>query len=122
LHSRGVIVARRIEPEVIQRLHSAAGSAPRFDPGEDSHASETEEDGADVISAQVRSLASEAYRVLRRPGDHSPVLSAEVTARIIEQLAQFQSRLVRLQQLHNLRLEGLLRWVSNLRHLLHEQL
>jgi hypothetical protein len=120
LRSRGVVVARRIEPEVIQRLCRVAGSPPTLNPAEDGHASEPEEDDAGAIGAQVRSLASAAYRVLPRESGRPSAVAPDAIAQVLEQLDRLQRRIGRLQQLHSLRLGELQRWASNLRRLIEE--
>jgi hypothetical protein len=120
LHARGVVVARRIEPEVIQRLCRVAGSPSRLNPAEDGQASEPEGDDAGAIGAQVRSLASAAYRVLPRKGGRPSAVPSDAVAQVLEQLDQLQRRIGRLQQLHSLRLGELQRWANNLRRLIEE--
>jgi hypothetical protein len=120
LRTRGVVVARRIGPEVIQHLCRVAGSPPTLDPAEDGHASEPDGDDADAIGAQVRSLASAAYRILPREGGRPSAVAPDAIAQVLEQLDQLQRRIGRLQQLHSVRLGELQRWASNLRRLIEE--
>lgn len=87
-----------------------------------SPAPEPDGDDAGAIGARVRSLASLAHRILPRQGDRSSAVSSDAIAQVIEQCGRLQRRLVRLQQLHNLRLEELLRWTGNLLHRLEEHL
>jgi hypothetical protein len=122
LHTRGVVVARRIEPELIQHLCRVVGSPQRLNLADDGHASEPEGDHAVAISAQVRSLASAAYRILPHEGGCFAAFSPDAIARVLEQLEQLQRRIGRLQQLHSLRLGELQRWATNLRRLIEEQL
>jgi hypothetical protein len=120
LQARGVVVARRIEPEVTQHLCRVAGSPPN--PDEDSHASEAEGDDAGAIGAQVRSLASAAYRILPRDGGRPAAVSPDAINQVLEQLDQLQRRIGRLQQVHSLRLGEFQRWASNLRRLIEAHL
>ena len=62
-----------------------------------------------------RSLARAAYRVLPCRGGHAPAFTPDAIARVLEQVDQLRHRLERLQQLHALQLEELVRWASNLR-------
>jgi hypothetical protein len=87
----------------------------------DGHASEPEGDDAGAIGAQVRSLASAAYRILPREGGRLSSVSPDAIAQVLEQLDRLQRRIGRLQQLHSLRLGELQRWASNLRRLIEEQ-
>jgi hypothetical protein len=122
LHTRGAVVARRIDPEVIQHLCRVAGSPPRLNLAEGGHASGPEEDDAGAIAAQVRSLASAAYRILPHESGCSAVVSSGEIPHVLEQLDQLQRRIGRLQQLPGLRLGELQRWAGNLRRLIEEQL
>jgi hypothetical protein len=120
LHARGVVVARRIEPEVIRHLGRVAGSPPI--PDEDGHASEAEGGDAGSIGAQVRSLASAAYSILPRDGGRPTVASTDAITQVLGQLDQFQRRISRLQRFHSLRLGELQRWAGNLRRLVEAHL
>jgi hypothetical protein len=116
MHARGVVVARRIEPEVIHHLCRIAGSPPN--PDEDGHAPVAEGDDAGAIGVQVRSLASAAYRILPRDGGRPSAASPDAINQVLDQLDQLERKIGRLQQLHSLRLGELQRWASNLRHLI----
>jgi hypothetical protein len=120
LHAHGVVVARRMQPEVIQQLCRVAGSP--LNPDEDGHASEAERDDAGAIGAQVRSLASAAHRILPRDSGCPSAASPDAINQVLEQLDQLQRWIGRLQQVHNLRLGELQRWASNVRRLIEEHL
>jgi hypothetical protein len=122
LRACGVVICRQIGPEVIQQLCRGVGSTPKLHPDGDTHAPESDGDDVGAIGAQVRSLASAAHRAMLRPADSSSDVSPDAIAQILEQLAQLHRRIGRLQQAHNLRLEELLRWASNLQRLIEEHL
>lgn len=120
LRTRGVVVARRIEPEVIQHLCRVVGPHPN--PDRDGHASEAEGDDAGAIGAQVRSLASAANRVLPRDAGRPTAVSLDAINQVLDRLDQLQRRIGRLQRFHSLRLGELQRWAGNLRRLVEAHL
>jgi hypothetical protein len=122
LHARGVVVSRRIGPEVFQQLCRLAASHREVIPDGDDPAREPDGDDPAALGSLVRSLASSAHCILRRRGDHPSVVHPDASAGIREQLDQLQRCIDRLRRRHNLRLEELQRWASNLRRLVDEHL
>jgi hypothetical protein len=122
LRARGVVVSHGVGPEVFQQLCRLAAPRREETPDGDDPAGEPDGDDPADLAALVRSVASSAHRILPRRGHHPSIAHPGASANIREQLDQLQRCIDRLRRRHNLRLDELQRWASNLRRLVDEHL
>jgi hypothetical protein len=115
LHANGVVVSRKFNPELIRALCRASEGPRTPEPDRRNQDSQGVSDDPAVLSAMVRSLASQAYRVLSRSSDGTPHDASHEIGPLRQRVDQLQQHLDQFRRQQQLGLADLQRWLNSLR-------
>jgi hypothetical protein len=114
LQANGVVVSRQFKPDLVRVLCQAAVCTPTAAPDPKNRDSQGVSEDPAVLCGMVRSLATRAFRAMRRNSDGTRNAEPHEIGELRERIDQLQQHLDRLRRQHNLRLEELQRWLNSL--------
>jgi hypothetical protein len=114
LHANGVIVAQKFDPEIIRTLCRSSQSPPNTMSDPKNRDQEESLYDPAALCANVRSLATQAWRALQPPSGSDCEHFTHNTGELRNRINQLQQQILRLRRQHNLGLEELQRWVDSL--------